>query len=208
MLTHNQIWKGVDLLAARAGLSPSGLARRAGMDPTTFNVSKRQSADGTRPRWPSTESSAKALAAVRVDFEEFAALASGTAQTRCVPLIGFAQAGADGFFDDAGFPVGEGWEEIIFPGVEDAHAYALEITGDSMVPVYRAGDRVVVAPGETPRKGDRVVVRTVKGEVMAKEVAKISGDGIELLSLNPDYPGRILKSSDIAWMARIVWASQ
>ncbi len=208
MLTHNQIWKGVDLLAARAGLSPSGLARRAGLDPTTFNVSKRQSADSTRPRWPSTESIAKALAAVRVDFGEFAALASGTAQTRSVPLIGFAQAGDAGYFDDAGFPVGQGWEEVIFPGVEDAHAYALEISGDSMLPVYRAGDRVVVAPGETPRKGDRVVVRTTDGEVMAKEIARLSGDGIELLSLNPDYPGRTLESSAISWMARIVWASQ
>lgn len=208
MLTHNQIWKGVDLLAARAGLSPSGLAKRAGMDPTTFNISKRQSADGTRPRWPSTESIAKALDAVRVDFGEFAALASGTAQTRSVPLIGFAQAGDAGYFDDAGFPVGQGWEDVIFPGIEDAHAYALEISGDSMLPVYRAGDRVVVAPGETPRKGDRVVVRTVDGEVMAKEVARITGDGVELLSLNPDYPGRTLNSPDIAWMARIVWASQ
>jgi phage repressor protein C with HTH and peptisase S24 domain len=208
MLTHNQIWKGVDLLAARAGLTASALAKRAGMDATTFNVSKRYSSDGTRPRWPSTESIAKALAAVRVDFEEFAALATGAAQTRSVPLIGFAQAGADGFFDDAGFPVGQGWEEVVFPGVEDAHAYALEISGDSMAPVYRAGDRVVVAPGETPRKGDRVVVRTVGGEVMAKEVARLSKDGIELLSLNPDYPGRVLRMSEIAWMARIVWASQ
>jgi phage repressor protein C with HTH and peptisase S24 domain len=208
MLTHSQIWKGVDLLAARAGLSPSGLARRAGMDPTTFNVSKRQSADGTRPRWPSTESISKALAAVRVDFEDFASLAAGSAQTRSVPLIGFAQAGADGFFDDAGFPVGQGWEDVVFAGVEDAHAYALEISGDSMAPVYRDGDRVVVAPGDTPRKGDRVVVRTTRGEVMAKEVARLTGDGIELLSLNPDYPGRTLNSSEIAWMARIVWASQ
>jgi len=208
MLTHNQIWKGVDLLAARAGLTPSGLAKRAGMDATTFNVSKRHSADGTRPRWPSTESISKALAAVRVNFEDFASLAAGSAHTRSVPLIGFAQAGADGFFDDAGFPVGQGWDEVVFPGVEDANAYALEISGDSMSPVYREGDRVVVAPGESPRKGDRVVVRTTGGEVMAKEVSRLSEDGIELLSLNPDYPGRSLKSSEIAWMARIVWASQ
>ena len=208
MLTHNQIWKGVDLLAARAGLTPSGLAKRAGMDATTFNVSKRHSADGSRPRWPSTESISKALAAVRVNFEDFASLAAGSAHTRSVPLIGFAQAGADGFFDDAGFPVGQGWDEVVFPGVEDANAYALEISGDSMSPVYREGDRVVVAPGESPRKGDRVVVRTTGGEVMAKEVSRLSEDGIELLSLNPDYPGRSLKSSEIAWMARIVWASQ
>lgn len=208
MLTHNQIWKGVDRLAARAGLTTSGLARRAGLDPTTFNASKRMSADGSRPRWPSTESIAKALAAVRVDFEEFAILASGAAQTRSVPLIGFAQAGNDGFFDDAGYPVGQGWEDVVFPGVEDAHAYALEISGDSMLPVFRDGDRVVVAPGELPRKGDRVVVRTTDGEVMAKELVRFTDEGLELASLNPDYPGRSLRNSQISWMARMVWASQ
>lgn len=208
MLTHNQIWKGVDLLAARAGLTPSGLARRAGMDSTTFNVSKRTSPDGSRPRWPSTESIAKALDAVRVDFEEFAALATGAARTRSVPLLGFAQAGNDGFFDDAGFPVGQGWDEVVFPGIDDAHAYALEISGNSMAPVYRDGDRVVVAPGELPRRGDRVVVRTRDGEVMAKELLRFTDDGLELASLNPDYPGRSLKTADISWIARIVWASQ
>ena len=51
----------LDRLAARAKLSPSGLAKRSGLDPTTFNKSKRITPDG-RPRWPSTESVAKALA--------------------------------------------------------------------------------------------------------------------------------------------------
>ena len=41
MLTHAQIWSAIDRLAARAGLTASGLARRAGLDPTTFNKSKR-----------------------------------------------------------------------------------------------------------------------------------------------------------------------
>ena len=60
MLTHAQIWSAIDRLAARAGLTASGLARRAGLDPTTFNKSKRMTAAG-RARWPSTESIAKAL---------------------------------------------------------------------------------------------------------------------------------------------------
>ena len=54
MLTHAQIWTALDRLAERAGLSPSGLARKAGLDPTTFNKSKRITGDG-RERWPSTE---------------------------------------------------------------------------------------------------------------------------------------------------------
>ena len=57
-----QVWAALDRLVARAGLSPSGLARRAGLDPTTFNRSKRITSGG-RERWPSTESLAKALAA-------------------------------------------------------------------------------------------------------------------------------------------------
>jgi phage repressor protein C with HTH and peptisase S24 domain len=208
MLTHTQIWRGIDRLAQRAGLSPSALARLAGLDPTTFNPSKRTSADGTKPRWPSTESIAKALSAVGVKFEDFAALASGATAGRAVPLIGLAQAGDQGFFDDAGFPAGAGWEEIHFPGVEDENAYALEISGDSMAPLYRNGDRIVVAPDAAPRRGDRVVVKTRGGEVMAKELGRITASSIELISLNPDYPGRTLDTADVVWMARIVWASQ
>ena len=45
-LTHNQIWTALDRLAARAKLSPSGLAKRSGLDPTTFNKSKRITPDG------------------------------------------------------------------------------------------------------------------------------------------------------------------
>ena len=55
MLTHDQVWTALDRLADRAGMSASGLAKKAGLDPTTFNKSKRVTADG-RERWPSTES--------------------------------------------------------------------------------------------------------------------------------------------------------
>jgi len=208
MLTHAQIWRGVDRLAHRAGLSPSALARQAGLDPTTFNPSKRNSADGTRPRWPSTESIAKALAVTGLGLDDFAALAGGSGAGRPVPLIGFAQAGSQGYFDDAGFPAGTGWDEVRFPGVEDDNAYALEISGDSMAPVYRDGDRIVVAPDAPPRRGDRVVAKTRGGEVMAKELGRVTARTVELISLNPEYENRVLDTADIVWMARIVWASQ
>ena len=81
---------------------------------------------------------------------------------RMVPLIGMAQAGSRGFFDDAGFPAGVGWEEIGFPDLADEHAYALEVSGDSMLPVYRDGDRIVVSPAASVRRGDRVVVKTLR----------------------------------------------
>jgi len=210
--SHSQIWHAIDLLAARFDMTASALAKLAGLDPTSFNRSKRVSSDAeARPRWPSTESLSKVLEATGVSFAEFAALAEGNgpATVRGVPLIGFAQAGDDGFFDDAGFPVGQGWDEIDFPGLAREGVYALEISGDSMAPVYREGDRIVVDPaGSEPRRGDRVVVKTVAGEVLAKEVARISARSIELKSLNPDYPGRTLERKDVAWIARILWASQ
>ena len=146
-----------------------------------------------------------------VSFGEFADLVGGGGRTRRrgAPLLGFAQAGADGYFDDAGFPAGEGWEEIELPAGGPDDVYALEISGDSMRPVYRDGDRIIVQPAtDEPRRGDRVVVKTTNGEVMAKEVARITATRLELASLNPDYEGRILERSQIAWIARILWASQ
>lgn len=190
------------------------MARQAGLDPTTFNKSKRTGGDG-KPRWPSTESLSKVLNMLGVSFEDFAQMvqnnkigSSGGKLGASVPLIGLAQAGDAGFFDGSGFPVGEGWDDIRVPGVLDENVYALQISGDSMAPALRHGDRVVVAPNEDLQKGDRIVVKTLAGEVMAKELVSMSVDHVELKSVNPDYPDRSLKITEIRWMARIVWVTQ
>lgn len=213
MLSHRQIWGAIDALAARHSMSTSGLARRAGLDPTTFNKSKRTSADG-RLRWPNTESIAKILGATGSSIEDFMTLVRDPSgddtiyRTRAVPLIGFAQAGAGGFFDDGGFPVGTGWDEVAFPDVADEHAYALEVSGDSMLPLYRDGDVVIVSPGASVRRGDRVVVRTRDGEVMAKVLSRRTARTIELHSINLEHGQRTLRLEEVDWIARIIWASQ
>src|SRR6201992_517380 len=103
MLTHAQIWSAIDRLAERAGLSASGLARRAGLDPTTFNKSKRMTAEG-RARWPSTESIAKALAATATPVDAFVGVMDardghgGGPSPKTLPLLGFAPAGRGGRF--------------------------------------------------------------------------------------------------------------
>src|SRR5215470_2509050 len=116
-MQHLQIWRAIDALAERRGMSASGLARAAGLDPTTFNKSKREAPDG-KPRWPSTESVARALAAASADWDDFAALLAGPSGTsgRAIPIVGLARAGADGFFDESGFPVGAE-ETVRFPGL-------------------------------------------------------------------------------------------
>jgi len=207
-LTHDQIWTALDRLAGRAGLSPSGLARRAGLDPTTFNKSKRVTADG-RERWPSTESVSKALAATDSSIDTFVQLiGDSTRSVQSVPLLGFAQAGASGNFDKGGLPAGKGWDEVGLPSVNDEHAYALEISGDQMKPVYRDGDIIVVSPGTPIRRGDRVVVKTTDGEVMVKEMKRRTAKTLELQSLNPNHVDRTLTAAEVEWIARIVWASQ
>ena len=208
MLNHTQIWRAIDGLAARHRMSPSGLAKLAGLDPTTFNKSKRGA--GGKLRWPSTESLSKVLAATGSSLDEFIALVSEerAIKTRMVPLIGMAQAGTSGYFDDAGFPAGSGWEDIAFPEIADPHCYALEITGDSMAPVYRDGDRILVSPSGSLRRGDRVVAKTRAGEVMAKSIGRMTAQRIELKSFNPVFEDRHFALADLAFIHRIVWASQ
>jgi len=214
-MKHEDVWRALDTLAAEHGLSASGLAKRAGLDPTTFNPSKRRMPDG-RARWPGTESVAKVLDATGASLEAFTALVSGARAlssgsrtiARCIPLIGLAQAGGDGYFDDGGYPVGGGWDEVSLPEIGDVNAYALEISGDSMEPVFRDGDQVIVSPAAPIRRGDRVVVRTMGGEVMAKELTRRSARRVELKSLNPQHPDYSFDLNDIAWLHRIVWASQ
>jgi phage repressor protein C with HTH and peptisase S24 domain len=209
MLTHAQIWGALDRLAARAGLSASGLAKKAGLDPTTFNKSKRITPDG-RPRWPSTESVSKSLAATGCSVEAFVQLIDEKARppAKAVPLIGFAEAGRGGYFDDAGFPVGKGWDEIPFPAINDEHAYALEISGTSMEPAYRDGTIILVSPAASIRRSDRVVVKTREGEVMVKELKRRTAKTVELRSVNAEHGDRSLPVRDVEWIARVMWASQ
>ena len=216
MLSHDRVWAAIDALAERYSLSASGLARRAGLDSTAFNKSKRLSSDG-RPRWPSTESLAKIIEATGATLDEFAGLIEGRAASaqearvahrRSVPVLGFAQAGAGGFFDDAGFPAGQGWDLVELPAQSTESSYALQVQGDSMLPLYRDGDVLIVEPGAVTRKGDRVVVKTTAGEVMAKVLVRQTVKSIALVSLNPDHPDRDIPMRDVEWVARIVWASQ
>lgn len=215
MMKHTDIWRGIDRLAAGSGYSPSGLAKQAGLDPTSFNKSKRVSPDG-KPRWPSTESIAKILAVTGATMADFISLVDPdagqpTPARKTIPLLGFAQAGKSGFFDEDGHPAGGSWKEIDFPATRtkaEKNIYALEVSGDSMEPLFRKGDLLIVAPEAKIRKGDRVVVKTRKGEVMAKELVRQSSKSVELKSLNAEYENRVLNPDEISWMARISWISQ
>lgn len=218
---HQDIWRAIDLLAESHGLSASGLAKLAGLDPTSFNPSKRSTSDG-RARWPSTETLAKIFQVTGEEFERLpdyirgdvshlsesgSRLTAGGIQK--IPLIGCAQAGQEGYFDDAGFPVGSGWEMIEFPKMNNPSVYALEVSGESMEPLYRDGDILLVTPNaDNLRRGDRVVVKTREGEVMAKQLNRMTQSQITLKSLNVEFDDIILPREAVQWVARILWVSQ
>ncbi|WP_430910809.1 S24 family peptidase [Methylobacterium sp. sgz302541] len=210
MLSHEQIWTAIDRLAERHGFSPSGLARRAGLDATSFNRSKRIGPDG-RKRWPSTESVSKVLAATNATLDDFLRLIEPreSAPRMTIPLVGMTQAGSGRLFTDEGMPAGgPGWEEIEFPDLGEDRAFALEVQGDSMQPLYRDGDILIVSPSADLRKGDRVVVRLREGEVLAKELKRRTARTIELVSLNPAHEDRVIGVAEIAWIARVMWVRQ
>jgi len=204
MLGHADIWRAIDRLAADSGTSPSGLARRAGLDPTTFNRSKRLAAGG-RPRLPSTESISKILAATGRRLAEFASPGSGG---RRLPLIPGGRVAAGGCFDAQGLPAGDGWAEIDFPGIADPHAYAMRVDDDARAPVYRAGDMIVLGPRSAARAGDRVALGRRGGGLLLAEVARLDEAVLVLHPIPVPAAPLELPRGEVGFLHRILWASQ
>jgi phage repressor protein C with HTH and peptisase S24 domain len=123
-------------------------------------------------------------------------------------MLGLSEAAASEHFDAGGLPTGKGWNETATPSVNDEQAYALEISGDLMEPVYRDGDIIIVSPSQPVRRGDRAVIKTTNGEVTIKQVKRKSQKAIELKSLSATQPDVTLNTSDVAWIARVIWVSQ
>lgn len=210
MLSHERVWAAIDALAARHGMTASGLARKAGLDATSFNKSKRVSPEG-RERWPSTESISKILRATGATLEDFLRLVepSGSLRRSMIPMIGMTQASAGKILTDEGLPAGgPGWDEIEFPDFGQEKVFALEVTGDTMAPLYRDGDVLIVSPTASPRKGDRIVVCTTRGELFAQELKRRSAKTLELAALTKDSEEKAIPAEEIAWTARIMWARQ
>lgn len=216
MLSHERVWAAIDTLARINGLSSSGLARRAGLDPTTFNRSKRVAGDG-RLRWPSTESISKVLEATGTAIGDFVMLMAPRAGNVALPgpdiaspllqvpagngvLSGFAE-------DAAGAPTGA-WDDAPLPGSGDRGVFALEVAGNSMLPHYRDGDTIIVSPKSPIRRGDRVVVRTVDGEIAPWVLHRRTARTVELRAIGFERANRTVPMTEIDWISRITWASQ
>lgn len=215
MFTHDDMWRAIDRLADSHGYSPSGLAKKAGLDPTTFNKSKRVSSDG-KPRWPSTESISKILAVTGATMSDFIALVGldrdeATPGHSTIPMMNTSLAGKSGHFNSEGHPQGEQWDEFAFPlasHTRDQNLFALEVNNDTLAPVYREGDVLVVSPDANIRRGDRIVVKTTKGELVIHELRRQTATRIELKTMDASSESRHIELDQVSWMARIIWVSQ
>lgn len=212
MLTHKAIWRGIDLLAETNRLSASGLAKRAGLDPTTFNKSKRTTKQG-KFRWPSTESLSKILDATSTSMSDFVALIdeSGegrSAPTRRVRCLSLSQMERESAFDAAGFPQAGPWEDIEFPSINDDSAYAIELDRDLVPPILRAGDMLIISPKSSVRRQDRVVLRRRSGEIELGILRRRTAQRISLGHFTQIDEERAVDAADVAWLSRILWISQ
>ncbi|GAB2185406.1 S24 family peptidase [Roseibium sp. LAB1] len=210
VLSHEKVWAAIDALASQNGLSPSGLARRAGLDPTAFNPSKRVAGDG-RPRWPSTESLAKVLAATGEALNTFAARVEPpedpyAGAPALVPIAGLEAASDHDAFDSAGRPSGASWQGFSFPKFDAA--FALQVSGEDFQPLYRHGDIVVVAPAAPLRAGDRLAIKLNNGDLSLYTLQEISAEDLEVRTIGDNSQPVRHRHSAIEWTARIIWASQ
>jgi len=210
MLTHDRVWAAIDALASRYGLTASGLARKAGLDATSFNKSKRKSPEG-RERWPSTESISKILRATGTGLEDFLHFVepSGTLHRSIVPFIHMEKAAKGKILTEDGTPTGgPEWDEFEFPDTDKEKAFAIEVAGDRFRPFYRDGDILIVSPAAATRKGDRILVRTMDGEIGAWELKRRSATALEVKALAGDQEEQTIPLSEVSWCARIMWAMQ
>lgn len=208
-LDHSSVWYAIDQLARRNRLSPSALARRAGLDPTTFNKSKRIGGNG-KERWPSMESVAKVLAATGNTFDDFAGLISGRLlgrSNRPIPLLPLKTRDVSRFFDPAGERIGDDWEAVDLPVVVDPGMIAVEVCDERMAPVFSPGDMLIASPDSPLRRGDRALVLTDDGYLTGYRFRKRLAETIEFSSLSNASEDVQLPVGRVVWIARIstIW---
>lgn len=199
-MQHGDIWRGIDLLAQRHGLSTSGLAKLAGLDATAFNKSKRLPKDG-RPRWPSTESISRVLMAVGSDFDEFAALVTGRGGI-AVPLVRQSNLDQADKLD-----LGSA-DETRLPGDEPDEAwFVLEIDTPDLVPFYQVGERLVIGHGAPLRAGDRVIVKPTHGGALTGTLVQVTRDQIHVQAAGNPNEIWLFERAQTDLIARILWVS-
>lgn len=113
-------------------------------------------------------------------------------KTSNIPLLGTVKAGYDylaqeNIIDYIAFKVN---------GTDLENYYALNVTGDSMEPLFDDGDTVIVHKQGNFENGQNCVVLINGAEATVKQVYK-NESGIELKAVNPYYPAKFFTKEEI-----------
>ena len=206
-MRYEQVWAAVDNLAKANGLSPSGLAKKAGLDSTTFNKSKRVRPDGKK-RWPSLESINKILLACNMNFEQFYNLGFEDVNTEVLSAIPYIKMSKLRSFDKMyqnSFDTAE-WGKIRFPDSAD-NLYAVSVDTKKYAPVFLPSTMLVVSKNSEVRRGDKVLMALKNNKVMIMEFVKRTPKTVELNSILDIEEEMEVDIKDIKTINRIVWAS-
>jgi phage repressor protein C with HTH and peptisase S24 domain len=198
-LDHDRLWRAIDALASGAGLTPSALARRAGLDPTSLNKSKRVTADG-RPRWPSTESLSKILAATGATLDDLSRLVDGAGLPPPGMAVVLATApGTLGFREG-----GDGAEA----GMSGDEVETVRLRDSCLLPLYRPGDVLVLGPRVAPRAGDRVLLCLTNRPPRVAIFWSRDDEAVVWGEAPGGEPRHLSVVAEIDRVVRILWASQ
>jgi phage repressor protein C with HTH and peptisase S24 domain len=121
---------------------------------------------------------------------------AGSEHMARVPVVGDVQAGADGYLEEYGYPVGHGSHYVVHR-TTDRNAYGVRVRGDSMRPRIKRGEVIVVEPARPYEAGDDVIVKLKDGRKMVKEFLYRRDGEITLKSVNQDFQNITISVEDV-----------
>lgn len=207
-MKYETVWDAVDKLAEKNGLSPSGLARKAGLDSTTFNKSKRIRTDGKK-RWPSLDSINKILDACNITFEQFYNLANNDGDgefSSSIPYIKHSKLFENKTKKENTIDTSL-WDKIRFPDGA-ANLYAIDLDTNEFEPYYRKYSTLIVSKNSEIRQGDKVIIINKNNDATINEFIKRTAKTIEVSELNHKETEKSILINDIKIINRILWAGQ
>lgn len=207
-MKYDTVWNAVDNLAKSLGLSPSGLAKKSGLDATTFNKSKRKRPDG-KNRWPSLDSLNKVLEFCNLSFDEFYKYGESNQNNDNLNAIPYMKLSSLNQFQECNDNTinTTNWEMVCFPE-KTKNLYALEVDTTEYAPLYKFGTLIVLTQNSEIRRGDRVAIFKNDGTITLCEFIHRKPQTIELMALTNSQKIISIDINDINFLHRIVWASQ
>lgn len=201
MFTHDDIWTAIDRLAEAHGLSPSGLARQAGLDATAFNRSKRISPNG-KPRWPSTESLAKILDVTNSTMSDLLDLMDGKdIAPRSIPLLSYTALRSGRLSSEKGTVA-----LAVSYNIGD-DAFAVHMEDNRLSPLFRRDALLIADQVSRAKADDRILFYLKKGGLKGGIVKSLQRRNYTILVPGDNFEESVFPESNIEWIARILWSS-